>query len=258
MKILILGTFFLLASTPIFAMDDWGKTGHRVTGEIAQQHLTEKAQNAINDLLQGQSLALVSTYADEIKSDPKYRAYSPWHYVNFPFDTTYDAHPKSDKADLVVAIETSITKLKDKTTPTAEKVFYLKLLVHFIGDLHQPLHVGLEEDRGGNDFQVQWFDEGTNLHTVWDTKMIESYNMSYTELAKNVPVISKNAYENLSKGTLIEWMMESRTICKDLYETTAIGDKLGYKHMYDYMDTVRLQLQKSGIRLAYVLNEIYK
>ena len=93
-----------------------------------------------------------------------------------PFDTTYDAHPKSDRGDIIVGIENCIKAIKDVSTSKKDKVFHIKMLVHLIGDLNQPLHTGLQEDKGGNDFQVRWFKDGSNLHTVWDTKMIEHYN----------------------------------------------------------------------------------
>lgn len=253
--IILLGIFFVGVTS--LAAEDWGRTGHRATGEIAEKHLTRKAKRAISNLLQGESLALVSTYGDEIKSDERYWSYSPWHYVNFPFDSTYDSHPKSEKGDLVAAIEQCLSILKSDTSSRNDKVFYLKLLVHFIGDLHQPLHVGMAEDRGGNLFQVRWFDEGTNLHTVWDTKMLESYNMSYSELAANTRELSKSQLEIIQKGSIHDWMMESRELCKDVYANTQTGGKLGYQYMYKYLNTARFQLQKGGIRLAELLNDIF-
>ena len=117
--------------------EDWGKTGHRATGEIAQQYLSRKASKAIDKLLKGASLAFVSTYGDEIKSDEAYRSYSPWHYVNFPFDGSYDTHPKSEKGDLVQGIYTCIRVLEDPKASEQDKVFHLKLLVHFIENLLQ-------------------------------------------------------------------------------------------------------------------------
>src|SRR5690625_1277634 len=174
--ILSLTVFFI----SFFSAYAWGPTGHRVTGEIAEQHLTRKAKKKIDALLNGESLALVSTYADDIKSDSKYRKYSPWHYVNIPFGKTYEEYPKNKKGDIVYGIEKSITVLKSPNASHEDKVFYLKMLVHLIGDLHQPLHVGIGDDRGGNDFQVRWFNRGTNLHRVWDSQMIDSYQMSYT------------------------------------------------------------------------------
>ncbi len=251
--------FVLLVFTLLTARsaEDWGRNGHRATGAIAEKYLTKKAKRNIKKLLDGQSLALVSTYADEIKSDSKYRKYGPWHYVNFPFDSTYEKHEKNEAGDIIVAINKSIEVLKDEDASKEDKIFSLKLLVHFIGDLHQPLHIGLAEDKGGNDFQVRWFDEGTNLHTVWDTKMIEDYNMSYSELAANEKELSKSELEQIQQGSVTDWMYESRTLCKDIYGNTEVGEKLWYPYMYQYMDVLRMQLQKGGIRLAEVLNDVF-
>ncbi len=244
-----------IAEVPRFM--DWGNTGHRTVGEIAEQYLSKRAKREIKKLLNGQSLALVSTYADDIKSDDNFKEYSPWHYVNFPFDSTYEEHPKSEKGDIIVAIRTCKQVLSDENATREEKVFHLKMLVHFIGDLHQPLHIGLAEDRGGNRFQVRWFDDGTNLHRVWDTHMIESNNMSFSEMANNTKQLSKRQIEEIQKGTTIDWMYESRKLCKEIYDNTEVGEKLGYRYMYDYMETLRTQLQRGGIRLAAVLNELF-
>lgn len=248
---------YLLGFNVLFASNDWGKTGHRTTGDIAESHLTKKALKKVKDLLNGHSLAFVSTYGDEIRSDDAYKKYAPWHYVNFPFGSTYEATTPSEKGDLLQAIYSCISVLKDKNATKEDKSFNLKMLVHFIGDLHMPLHVGIADDKGGNDFQVRWFNEGTNLHTVWDTKMIESYGMSYTELAENADEISKAQITFLQKSTVEDWMYESRRLCEQIYATTEIGEKLSYRYSYVYLNTVRSQLQKAGIRIAGVLNEIF-
>ena len=247
-----------LLSNPINALaDDWGKTGHRVIGEIAEKYLDNKAKRAIAELLDGHSLAFVSNYGDDIKSDRKYDSYGPWHYVNFPFGGDYETHPKSKDGDIVQGIQTCVDILKDKNSSNEEKVFHLKMLVHFLGDLHQPLHVGIAEDKGANDFQVRWFNSGTNLHKVWDSKMLGSYNMSYTEVAANADELSKEELKEIQKGSVLDWVYDSRALCEDIYANTKVGEKLGYKYMYDYMDPLRSQLQKGGIRLASMLNEIF-
>ena len=235
----------------------WGPTGHRATGEIAELYLSAKAKRKIHALLDGASLAMVSTFADEIRSDASFGDFSAWHYVNFPFDGTYESHPKSEKGDIYVAIHKCIALLKDSNSSDSEKAFYLKMLVHFIGDLHQPLHVGIAEDRGGNRFQVQWFDEGTNLHTVWDTEIIEHYNMSYSELAANRRKLSKAQIKNIQSGTIKDWMYESRALCLNVYDDTKVGENLKYRYMYDYSEIVRDQIQKGGLRLARILNDIF-
>jgi len=254
----ILFVFLFISVFSLKASEDWGKTGHRATGEIAEKHLSKKAKKELNLLLNGRSLAFVSNYGDEIKSDNNYRKYSPWHYVNFPFDSSYEAHSKSKKGDLIVGINKCIEVLKSSTSSREDKIFHLKMLVHFIGDLHQPMHIGLAGDKGGNDFQVRWFKDGTNLHAVWDTKMINSYGMSYSEIARNEKQLSNHQLEKIQSGTVIDWMNESRELCKDIYENVEIGQKLRYKYSYDYMDVLLFQLQKGGIRLAVILNDIFK
>ena len=139
-KLSIFFLFIFLNSYVSYPSNDWGKTGHRATGEIAQKYLSRKAKKEIDKLLDGHSIAYVSNFADEIKSDKKYREYSPWHYVNFPFDSTYEKHPKSEKGDLIVGINTCVEVLKNQSASKEDKVFHLKMLIHFMGDLHQPLH----------------------------------------------------------------------------------------------------------------------
>ncbi|NCT18280.1 MAG: S1/P1 Nuclease [Flavobacteriaceae bacterium CG18_big_fil_WC_8_21_14_2_50_34_36] len=256
-NITILLICFALSQFAYSSSEDWGQTGHRVTAEVAAKHLTNKAKKEINKLLNGMSLAVASTFADEIKSDSRYKEFSPWHYVNIPFDKTYAEIKKNEKGDIIIGIEKCVAVLKNKNASTEDKIFYLKMLVHFMGDLHQPMHLGLEEDKGGNDFQVRWFNEGTNLHRVWDSQMIESYAMAYTELSDNLPKISKNEIISMQKGTVLDWVTENRVLTKKVYASTESGEKLGYRYMYDHFNTVKLQLQKGGIRLAKVLNEIF-
>jgi len=260
-KISIIFTFVFLFSgfsiAEVPSSMEWGSTGHRTVGEIADRYLSNRAKRKIKKLLNGQSLALISTYGDDIKSDDRYNEYGPWHYVNFPFDSTYEEHPKSEKGDIIVGIRTCKQVLNDENATREEKVFHLKMLVHFIGDLHQPLHIGKAEDRGGNRFQVRWFDEGTNLHRVWDSHLIESFDMSYSELANNSKQLSKRQVKEIQKGSEIDWMKESRKLCIDIYKKTESGEKLGYQYRYEYMEKIRTQLHWGGLRLAAVLNEIF-
>lgn len=252
-------SFLILNSFQLFA-DDWGKTGHRVVGEIAQKYLTKKTEIAVSDLLDGRSLAFVANYGDDIKSEPEMRKkYDAWHYVNFPFDKQYETYPKDTKnGDIIQGIDKCIAVLKNRNSLRDDKIFHLKMLIHLIGDLHQPLHVGISEDRGGNRIQVTWFRNQTNLHTVWDSKMLDSYQMSYTEIASNANVLSEFQLNKILKGDHIDWMYETREITEEIYAYhEKHGNHLEYRYMYDFMDVTRTQLQKGGIRLAKVLNEIF-
>jgi len=236
----------------------WSKTGHRTTGEVAQQHLSRKARKAIDKLLNGQSLALVSTFGDDIKADRQYKKFSAWHYVNFPADKKYGDETPSENGDLMTGIEKCIEIVKDEKSSREDKAFYLKLLVHLVGDLHQPMHVGRLEDKGGNDIQVQWFNEGSNLHRVWDSNMIDDYGMSYTELAESLPRLTKAQKKFIQQGTIYDWVEESQDIANELYDSVEVGEKLFYRYRYVWWGTVEKQLQKGGLRLAKILNEIYE
>ena len=257
-KLLIVVVLLLVSNSGIASGGDWGKTGHRATAEIAEKHLTEKTKEAINELLDGRGLAFVANYADDIKSDPAYRKYGPWHYVNIaPESDKYNLEEASKSGDLVQAIRKCVAALKDEETSEEQQEFYLKMLVHFVGDLHQPFHTGHGEDKGGNDIQVRWFNDGSNIHRVWDSEMINFYQMSYTELAINTKKLSRPEIKAIQKGKLLDWVYESRAMAEDLYAGVENGDKLGYTYMYEQMPTVLDQLQKGGLRLAKILNDIY-
>lgn len=249
----------LFVSKSIYANDMvWSKTGHRVVGEVAEQHLSKKAKRAIADLLDGNSLAAVANFGDEIKSDRAYSKFSAWHYVNIPFGKTYADIEPNEYGDLVQGITTCIEIIKSENSSREDKVFYLKFLVHLIGDLHQPMHVGREEDKGGNDIQLQWFGNGTNLHRVWDSNMIEDNGMSFTELAFEYPKMSKQQIGFLQKGSLLDWVEESHLLAEKVYASVEPGEKLSYRYSYDWWSAVNNQLQKGGVRLAAVLNETFK
>ena len=208
-------------------------------------------------ILDGKSLALVSTYGDDIKSDPRYREFGPWHYVNIAEDqTTYSEEEANPEGDLVLAIRKCIEILKDKNASKEDKEFYLKMLVHFMGDLHQPFHAGRGEDRGGNDIRVTWFRDNSNIHRVWDSEMINDFQMSYTELAENADPLKKWQVNAIKTGSVLDWMYESKSLSEKVYNSVENGEDLGYRYMYDWFPVVREQLQKGGIRLAKILNEV--
>lgn len=258
MKRIITITLSFIWVLGAFATDDvWGPTGHRATGKIAEKHLTKKAKRAIDELLEGESLAFVSTYADEIKSDKNYRKFYPWHYVNMPLDGNYETAAKNPKGDLVTGIQHCIKVLKDKNASVDDKRFYLKMLVHLIGDLHQPMHIGQKEDKGGNTIQVQWHGRGSNLHRVWDENLIKKWDMSYVELADNAKHLSKHQIKALQAGSVLDWVKDTHNLTKKVYKSAKVGEKLGYRYSYVYFPIVRQQLQKGGLRLAKLLNDIF-
>lgn len=237
---------------------DWGKTGHRLVAKLAQQYLTTKAQKEIDILLDGASLVSISTYGDEIKSNPKYKALRPWHYINLPLDESYANAKKNPKGDVVMAIKKCIAKVKDQNEHKNERAFYLKLLVHFIGDLHQPMHVGRKEDRGGNSIRLQWFGKTSNLHRLWDSHLIDSHGMNATQLLGDLEELSPKLIKEIQNQSLEQWVNESQALAKIIYENTPSNSKLGEEYQSRYLPLLKIQLQRGGLRLAAQLNEIFK
>ena len=240
-------------NTSVYGNDVWGKNGHRVIGEIAKQNLTRQTLKVVNEILDGQSLALVSTWADEMKSNSEFGKYSPWHYVNIPLDKEYNQIEKNPKGDIIQAINKCIEVLEDKNSPKVAKSFHLKYLVHLVGDVHQPLHTGRYKDKGGNDIKLKFFGKPTNLHKVWDSDMIDDYKMSYTELAESLTTLQQTT-KSLNPE---DWVFESHKEVKKIYSEVSDGDYISYDYIYRNFPIVKNQLAKGGKRLADLLNKLF-
>jgi hypothetical protein len=243
----------------------WGPIGHRVVAEIASMHLTPKAQQAIRAIIGQETLAMISNWPDFIKSDTTgiYNHTSTWHYLDFPGHCTreeYDRLLAAAKGENLYSQTVAMVKeLKDPSTPKARKRFALSFLVHMIGDMHMPLHVGRDEDMGGNKIQVNWFERPTNLHRVWDEHLIDFQQYSYTEYADLLNrVVTKEKRSALQAGSFQDWMWESHVLSDKIYDRTKPGDKLSYRYNFLFVDDLNGQLTKGGFRLAKVLNELFK
>lgn len=252
MKSIILS--LLVGLMPVIGFG-WGATGHRVTGEIATQHLSKKAKKNLKKIMGEESLALASTWMDEIKSAPNTRHLNPWHYVSIPDGGTYEDSEKNPDGDVIWAIETIIDSIKNNALDIEVERDLVRMLVHLIGDIHQPLHVGRADDKGGNAVRVKWFGNASNLHRVWDSEMINGYKMSYTELSANLPAPSKEELKQWRNTGPREWAVESMSYREGIYNYP--GENLGYRYQYNHFETVKLRLVQAGIRIADILNEIY-
>jgi len=247
---------FLTISVTLFCMNlmAWGPTGHRVVGQIAEMHLNKKALKKVKLVLEDESLAICGNWMDYIKSDSSYDSLSAWHYVTIPSMEKY--HNEGElKGDVIQAIDRFILELETKNYSVDEK-FALKCLVHLIADIHQPLHVGNGEDRGGNSVKVKWFGRSSNLHRVWDSEMIDGQKLSYTEYAAWINTAKKDQIAKWQTQGVMVWAEESVSYRESIYDIPENG-KLGYQYNYKHIDEVNQRLLQAGIRLAGVLNEIY-
>jgi hypothetical protein len=179
----------LAALAPLHAFA-YGTEGHQMVAALAEQHLSERARTDVGRLLAlepGSTLVSISTWADETKSSST----AAWHYVNLPRDVEcrYDAARDCPTGQCVVAAIERQRKVLSSAAPDLERLKALKYLVHFVADVHQPLHAGYADDRGGNKYQMQAFGRGTNLHAVWDAALIAHWpggpSALFTELSTN-------------------------------------------------------------------------
>ena len=231
----------------------WGNIGHKVVGEIAERKLNPKVKLIVNDLLDGESMANASTWADEIKSDPLYKQYNPWHYVNMPLDKEYSDIQKNQSGDIVSTLKESIKILKNPESTKELKSFYLKFLIHLVGDIHQPLHTGRFEDRGGNDIKLSFLGKSTNFHIVWDVHIIEHLNMNYLELSDEL-INMRDVDYSLDPDN---WVFETHQDVKILYSEIQNINEIDVDYINDKIPFIKHKLFKAGSTLAAVLNDIF-
>ncbi len=236
----------------------FGQNGHRVVGQIAENHLSPAALAAVDNLLEGSSLAIVSTWADEMRSSPEpfwqEQVGSTWHYINTEKGKSYRESKKNPKGDAYEASHRFMAILADTGASKQERATALRWLVHLVGDIHQPMHNAYAEDRGGNRVRVKWFGDNTNLHAVWDTHLIESLNLSYTELSNWLDTDDPELIEKLQDSNVMDWIDESIVYRDQIYK---LGNSdYGYGYIYTYMPVAKERLLQAGIRLAGVLNRI--
>lgn len=254
--------FFLLLLTFTFSSvehetsNKWGQVGHYVTGEIAEYHLTPAVREQVNAILGDYSMARATVWMDDIRSDSSYDYTSTWHWTTIEEGKTYEETVQEEDGDIIWALETLIAELKDGELNETEEREKLKLVMHMIGDIHQPLHVGTGEDRGGNDVRVQWMGDNSNLHRVWDSDVINSFQMSYTELAKELNTATADQIVAWQKATVRDWAYESVSYRDNIYDLPS-SMRLGYEYRYINKDIIYRRLLQAGVRMAGVLNEIY-
>lgn len=248
----------------IFALSlmSWGVIAHRSIAKIAENHLSAKAKLAVKSLLGTEEIPLVSTYADEIRSNAKFKYTAPWHYVNLKPNLNYKEFTAALKADTSANVYNALLKLTaDLKNPKAtkeDKTFALKMIIHFVGDLHQPFHVGKAEDQGGNRIKLKFMGRDTNLHSLWDSGLVEYNGFSFTEMATALDRVSPAQIAKWQNDDVSVWLFESYTIASQLYSEVKNEDSLDYTYYPKHSEIYKAQIQKAGIRLAGYLNKIYQ
>ncbi len=240
----------------------WGPDGHRIIGAIAEERISGKTRAEIELILGEEDLAQASTWADNERSNPAtfwQTEAGPYHYVTVPQGKRYAEIGAPPEGDALTALARFTSTVRDPSASRGDKALALRFIIHIVGDVHQPLHAGNGEDRGGNNVEVLWFGQPTNLHSVWDTKMIEAQKLSYTEysrwLGRQIDPQETITWWNADPLT---WIAESTLIRDRIYPV--VGEKtpsLGYAYQYEHLSVAEERLQMGGIRLAAYLDRLF-
>ncbi len=258
-RLLLAALALLVTATPARADRDefWGQFGHRVIARVAAGRLTPEARQAVRALLPGESLASVASWADQIRSERPETG--PWHYVNIPiWDSIYrPAAVCPHGACVIGALETQLARLSNRTLPRAERAEALKWVVHLVGDMHQPLHVGDRGDRGGNDVKLTYDGKPGNLHAIWDTGLLLATGVSEEQLVVQVErtLRQRGDLGRLTSGSILEWAMESHAVSRDVaYPFLPRSLELDDRYLAKVRPILEDRVLRASVRLADLLN----
>ena len=256
----------------------WSALGHRMVGELAQRHISPAALAQVELLLAGEpdpTLAGVADWADRLRDlDPeRFKATSRWHYVNTPpgLDCDYDAARDCPGGNCVIgAIQAQRRILADRSQPLEARRDALKFIVHFVGDVHQPMHANNHDDLGGNRYQVSLRTElqpeayarkhyvdgvmGTNLHSIWDYYILGTEGLSLAQYSDRLDALPWPPMPADGPQTGPEaWAGES---CR-LIEARHVypdGHKMDRSYLDEYRPLAEQRVRQAAWRLAQILD----
>jgi len=250
----------------------WGPKGHRIVALIAESQLTDAAKQGIRDLLDTEtdprvtSLPDAAIWPDLIKGDrPETK---PWHFVdilitgrNQPNNVYDQLRDCADGNCIIPKVDEFRAILKDQQASMSARLEALKFITHFIGDLHQPLHCADNHDKGGNDVKTKFFGKTMNLHSLWDSGIIDHAGLDEGTFASELlDHIDAAKIPSIQAGTVVDWANASHALAKRHSYKLPRGSQpflLGQAYYNANADTVDEQLTKAGLRLARILNESF-
>ena len=249
-------TWFLAIIATLLPVRRWGPDGHRIVADIALQRLSPSAADETRRLLGGQSIIDIASWADDARR--LFPSTGPWHYVDIQLtDTSYvPSRDCKENACVVWALDSRAAILADRTQPDSIRATALKYIVHFVADLHQPLHGGERADKGGNDVKVTFNGRLTNLHSLWDSGLLLSYGQSAADVTQRLrdQIAARKDIDSLSGGTVTQWAMESHDVARDVvYRNLPSSLEITPEYAAAARPVVDERLLRAGIRLAALL-----
>lgn len=234
----------------------WGQIGHYLIGYMAAKQMKNSTRKKVEAVIYPMSIARSGTWMDEIRSDRKFDYANSWHYLTSK-NGEYNPEIQEEGGDAFEAIKRLKAELKAGGLSAQEEAEKLKMLIHMVEDIHQPLHVGTGEDRGGNDVRIEFFNRATNLHALWDSGMIDQKSMSYTELGEELyRRLTPEMQQSYRAASMEDWLGEAVNLRPLVYKLPE-SKKISWVYMYEANDTLEERLVAASVRLAQILEEIY-
>jgi hypothetical protein len=253
-----LGVLAICGSLPAFG---WGPEGHNLVARLAAAHLTPAATARVAEIL-GPSVTLqsIASWPDQIRRERV--ATSPWHYIDIPIDKPHlDMARDCPKGECVIAkIEDFKKVVADPAATPVQRREALIFLVHFVADMHQPLHCSDNKDKGGNDVKLDFFGRNSNLHSLWDSGLLQRMGDEETLFTQYSKDLTEKRAKKWGKGTVESWAEQShkaaQKVVYGMLPRAPAGGQVkidaAYEHLADPI--IKDQIERAGARLARVLN----
>jgi len=246
----------IMLSFSVTQASAWGQLGHYLIGYMAERQMKKSVLSKVEKVLYPMSLGRSGTWMDEIKADDAYDYANSWHYLTSK-NGEYDEANQEKGGNAFEAIQRLKAELIAGKLSPIEEAEKLKMLIHLVEDIHQPLHVGNGEDRGGNDVRIEFFNQSTNLHSLWDSGMIDRKGMSYTELGDELyRRLTPTMMQRYRSATMEDWLKEAVALRPLVYKLPE-SKKISWAYMYETNDALEERLVAASVRLAQILEEIY-
>ncbi len=250
----------ILVACPAQHLWAWGQEGHRIIAQVAYDNMNCRARKQVDKVLGKHGMVYVANWPDEIKSDTIYPTSFNWHFQDLNAGMSDSALVRTltdypaEGGNLFRAMDSLTNVLrKDKSDRDA-----LAFIIHFMGDRFCPMHTGHIDDLGGNRVKVKWFGRNTNLHSIWDSNLIDARGYSYSEYARYVQDkfgYQKKGIQNMSASDVL---IHNYHLTEAIYAYQTTWDGNAYHYVYHFADDMEWQLYAAGIKLAQLLNELYK
>lgn len=243
--------FILILSS--FKSFSWSKEGHEIVAQVAKQYLTKPLIDSIQKYLDTLSFEEAANWMDNVRSNHDFDYLKPWHYVNIPKDATF---VQTDKPNLINQLQFAIDNLKNRKKLTPSEIgFNLRIIFHLVGDLHQPLHCGYFDDKGGNDKKLLYLGKEDNLHHVWDKSLIATNKINSDSCLALIKTYSEADIKKIQKIDILSWVNESRTYLPFVYDYD--GHDINVTYVLKSDPIIKKQLSYAGIRLAGILQQVF-